>query len=187
MRAGLTRLTKLLILLGLAFVAVPFVSYMLGGSGTASDELARRQQVVDVSDLSPAGVRELSWRGWPVWVYRRTPADLAALHRLGPELSDAASTQSEQPAEARSPERSLVPEYFVFIPRETVRNCQVRLLEPGELKDTGAAGAVFTEPCYRARFDAAGRLYRGTGDERQRNLRVPPHRVLSGERIALEP
>ena len=173
-RTILARITKILALVGMAFLAVPFLSHFLRGPDEAASPEA--ELLVDLAGLLPGRVKEVDWRGTPVWIYRRTDADLAAMDRLGRQLRDPASQASEQPAAARNSARSLRPRYFVFIPRETSRNCQVRLLEPGELEVPALQGALFVEPCYRAHFDSAGRIFRNTGNDQQRNLRVPPHR-----------
>ncbi len=186
-RTLLARLTKVLVAFGLAFLAVPFISYVftvVDGSGRVSQEA---ELVVSVADLAPGQLKAVQWREWPVWVYRRTDTDLSALGRLREELRDPGSEVSDQPAAAQNWTRSLVPRYFVFIPRETSRNCQVRLLDPGELDTPAMDGALFIEPCYRAHFDPAGRIFRNSGNDRQRNLRVPPHRFTDSTTLALMP
>lgn len=167
--------------------SVPFLSYIPGGADEGGLADRKPELVIALDDLAPGQVREAVWRGWPVWVYRRTLENLAALSDLGQALQDPASERSEQPAGADTTMRSLRPGYFVFIPLETSRNCQVRLLEPGELAAPGLEDAVFIEPCYRAHFDPAGRIFRGTGNDTQENLRVPPHRFLDETTLALGP
>ncbi|MDJ0862694.1 MAG: ubiquinol-cytochrome c reductase iron-sulfur subunit [Gammaproteobacteria bacterium] len=186
-RLNLVRVTKLLSLAAIALLMIPFVGSLFAPEDSDADNQNSAGMVVDLQSLAPGEIRQLAWKGKPVWVYHRTSDDIAVLPQLSRELADPDSRQSEQPPRMSGPWRSEKPEYFVFIPLETRRNCRVHLLPAGE------AGAVegrpwhggFAEACYGARFDLAGRLYAATGSKDQRNLPVPPHRFIGRTELEL--
>ena len=64
-------------------------------------------------------------------------------------------------------------QFFVFIPQENKRRCQVRL-EDDSIK------TLFTEPCFGARYDAAGHIFENSGHNEQQNLAVPEHVIEDG-------
>ena len=185
----LVRTMKVLALIGLAFMAFPFLSLLFSGSDQGQNGRPSDALTVDLTDLAPGEIRKVQWRGRPVWIYRRTASDLAGIQELDRELRDPHSASSEQPVDARNAFRSLRREYFVFIPLETSRNCRVRPAGPEEYISTEQVRwrGGFVEACHLARFDPAGRVYRDFGIPQQRNLSVPPHRFLSETRVQIGP
>lgn len=99
---------------GGAAVAVPFVSTF------APSERARAAGAavqVDISALQPGEKMTVEWRGKPVWIVRRTPAQLEALKKTESQLADplSARTALPNPDYAKNAHRSIKPEYFVGI------------------------------------------------------------------------
>lgn len=92
--------------------AVPFVSTLVPSERARA---AGGPVEVDVSDLARGDTKTVEWRGQPVWVMRRTPEMLAALHGHDAELVDPHSAMRQQPAYAINAERAIKPEYFVAI------------------------------------------------------------------------
>ena len=186
-RLHLVRATKLLSLLALIMLLTPFVASLFSPDGGQSERQPLSGLVVELAGLAPGEIRRLARDGKPVWIYHRTESDIVGIMRLSAELADPASLRSEQPADMRNPLRSEKRAYFVFVPLETSRNCRVHLVP------AGAPGAVdglawyggFTEACYGAYFDLAGRIYASTGNDQQRNLSVPPHRFIGETRLEL--
>ena len=93
--------------------AVPFVSSF------APSERARAAGApveVDITSLQPGQMTTVEWRGKPVWVLRRTEAQVAALPKLNDALAD---PQSERPGftpeYAQNVHRSRNPEFFVAV------------------------------------------------------------------------
>lgn len=163
---------------GGAAVAVPFVSTF------APSERARAAGApvrVDISALQPGEKMTVEWRGKPVWIVRRTPAQLAALPKLDPLLADPNSDRKQLPipAYAKNPGRSIKPEFFVG-----VGICPHLGCSPSDKFQTGAqpslpddwAGGFFC-PCHGSTFDMAGRVYKNK--PAPDNLEVPPHMYLS--------
>lgn len=181
-RARLRGLTKLLVLMGLVSLAIPFIASVLpppAGTGTGPSPWDITH---DLTQLAQGELLRLDSPAGPVWVLRRGAEDLQALAALEPGLRDPASSRSRQPADARTPWRSLDPEFFVFIPRETRRGCQVRTAVA-----TARWPAGFDEACEGARFDRAGRIFTDSGHPGQENLTVPPHRYTAPGRLQLLP
>lgn len=169
--ARLRGLMKLLVLIGLAFALFPFLASLLPPAGDPAGRRAAWELQLDLRDLAPAAVRRLEgWPGGPVWIYRRRPAEWQALGDSTAPLLDPDSQQSEQPEGLTGPYRSHHKEFFVFVPLESQRQCQVRLVEAQAGLPKG-----FEDPCLGTRFDLAGRVLRGT-ELGARNLTVPPHR-----------
>jgi ubiquinol-cytochrome c reductase iron-sulfur subunit len=162
--------------------AVPFVSSL------APSERARAMGApveVDIGDLAPGEMKTVEWRGKPVWVVRRTPAMLQALEAPNPELADAQSLRSEQPAETANAHRSLRPEVFVAVGICTHLGCSPTAVPAGS-GNPGVGenwrGGFFC-PCHGSTFDGAGRVYRNK--PAPINLDIPPHRYASDTRIVI--
>jgi ubiquinol-cytochrome c reductase iron-sulfur subunit len=137
---------------------------------------------VDLSRLVPGQLQSVPWPGGEVWIYARTQREMQMLQTAEIErLRDPDSRHSQQPAAASNAYRSLKPDYFVFLPRETRRGCQIQQIE----LQAGING--YTEACYGARFDNAGRILKDSGQPDQHNLTVPPHEFVATNTLRLLP
>ncbi|MDE0191467.1 MAG: ubiquinol-cytochrome c reductase iron-sulfur subunit, partial [Gammaproteobacteria bacterium] len=95
--------------------AVPFVK---SWTPSAKARSAGAPKICDVSRLSPGDLLAPmpAWRGKPVFIVGRTPADIKRLQTEQDDLADAASEKPDrQPAYARNPWRSRRPELGVYI------------------------------------------------------------------------
>jgi len=171
---------KILMLVGLVALAVPFVASL----GT-DDENPQAQPdpwriEVDWSTIAPGSYQVVEWPlGQQVWIYRRDQYDLGTLPNLDAnELRDPDSQFSRQPAGLNTPWRSRSPAVFVFLPYETTRHCQVHF---------DSDQNQFVEPCHGGRFDTAGRGLRGTGVAQQHNLTVPNYELTGDNSLRLLP
>ena len=165
-----------------AGVAVPLVSSL------APSERARAMGAgveVDISDLSPGGVKTVEWRGKPVWIMRRTPERLATLPQQDAALADPASHKDQQPEYARNPQRSIRPEVFVTVGICTHLGCSPTAVHAGtsnpSVGDQWQGG--FFCPCHGSTFDLAGRVFKNK--PAPTNLEVPPHRYVSDTRLLI--
>ena len=173
---------KLLILIGLGLAAIPFIASLQHADYDAGESRNPWLVEVDFSDLQVGRVRSLAWPGGEVWIHYRTPQDIQHLHTIATDsLRDPASEHSDQPDALRSETRSFRREYFVFLPRETRRGCQVQHIE----LQAGISG--YSEACFGARFDSAGRIFIAKSRSDQRNLAVPPHEFTGPTRLRLLP
>lgn len=163
---------------GGAAVAVPFVSTF------APSERARAAGApvrVDISAMQPGEKMTVEWRGKPVWIVRRTPAQLEALAKLDAQLADPNSERKAlpMPEYAKNPARSIKPEFFVGVGICPHLGCSPSdKFTPGpqpSLPDDWVGG--FFCPCHGSTFDMAGRVFKNKPSPD--NLEVPPHMYLS--------
>jgi len=173
-RQILSGLMKLLGFVGLAFLSVPFISSF------STSEIDEKQKTTSawvikypVADLALAKVTALNWSGGVVWVYARTEKNILFLKQREEDLLDAHSSQSDQPKQMKNHFRSHDEKYFVFIPQENKKGCQVILNDDAE-------GVLFSEPCFSAKYDGAGRIFKNSGHQDQKNLAVPEHIIEDG-------
>lgn len=140
---------------------------------------------VDVSDLAPGAMKTVEWRGKPVWLMRRTPAQLAGLAALDGQLADPQSRRSEQPEAARNATRSLRPDLLVAVGICTHLGCSPTAVAAGSAHPgvgDGWAGGFFC-PCHGSTFDFAGRVFKNK--PAPTNLDIPPHRYVGEQRLLI--
>lgn len=162
---------------GLA-TAVPFVSTF---TPSERAKAAGAPVQVDVSALQPGEKLTVEWRGKPVWVVRRTPAQLETLKKTESQLADPNSVRTQYPTPdyAKNSHRSIKPEYFVGVGICSHLGCS-----PSDKFQTGAQPSLpddwqggFLCPCHGSTFDMAGRVFKNK--PAPDNLEVPPHMYLS--------
>lgn len=159
--------------------AVPFMA-SLAPSERAKAAGAPVQ--ADISQLKPGSMMTVEWRGKPVWIMRRTEAQLATLTPLEGELADPFSQRNPSeltPEYARNIPRSIRPEIFVGVGICSHLGCSpIAKFEPGaqpSLPSDWEGG--FLCPCHGSTFDLAGRVFKNK--PAPDNLEVPPHQFLS--------
>lgn len=184
-RLLLTRATKILVLTGLGFVIYPFLAAMLPDSGVDSDRRRQWLREIELSGLQPGELLQIDdWPGGPVAVYRRTPQERDALLIGTRQAREAASHDDTLPADFDGRTRSLLADYFVFIPIDRARGCRIRHL-PADAENAWTGG--FGNPCTDATYDTAGKIGKNPRKETAEDLRVPGYRLVSKTRIQLLP
>ena len=167
---------------GIAVAAVPFIKSWLP---SARAQTAGAPVEADISKLEDGQMVMYEWRGQPIWIIRRTKAQLDALPSQDGRLRDPKSTNAEQqPAFAQNEYRSLKPEILVLVGLCTHLGCAPKLhaeLKP-EPFDAEWKGGFFC-PCHKSRFDMAGRVYAGV--PAPTNLVVPPYRFIDDGHIMI--
>ena len=143
---------------------------------------------IDITGMKPDEMRTIEWRGKPVWVIRRTEAQLAELPQNDPNLADPESKRNQDaltPPYARNEWRSIKPEYLVVVGICTHLGCS-----PSAKFDSGPQPSLpnnwpggFLCPCHGSTFDMAGRVYKNK--PAPDNLEVPPHMYLSDTKILI--
>lgn len=173
-RQILSGLMKLLVTIGFIFLSIPFISTFSSSDIEEKQESSSRWVTsVPLSELTEGTIKKLSWSGGQVWVYVRNKNDIQTLKTTTKPLKDFSSENSEQPENMKNNFRSVNEKYFVFIPQENKKKCQVSLTNSGD-------DFKFTEPCFGARYDAAGRIFKNSGHKDQHNLIVPEHIIENG-------
>ncbi|MBU0603892.1 MAG: ubiquinol-cytochrome c reductase iron-sulfur subunit [Gammaproteobacteria bacterium] len=167
---------------GLA-VAVPFLTSL---SPSERAKAAGAPVEVDISKLAPGEMTTVEWQGKPVWIMRRTPAQLEVLTKIADELADPKSERNPSeftPEYARNPERSREehPEVLVVVAICTHLGCSPSGPFPEGSNAQLGDVAGFVCPCHGSTFDLAGRVFKAK--PAPDNLMVPPYMFLSDNRI----
>jgi ubiquinol-cytochrome c reductase iron-sulfur subunit len=167
---------------GIVVAAVPFIKSWLP---SARAQTAGAPVEADISKLEVGQMVMFEWRGQPIWIIRRTKAQLDALAGQDARLRDPKSTNvDQQPAFAQNEYRSLKPEVLVLVGLCTHLGCAPKLhaeLKP-EPFDPEWKGGFFC-PCHKSRFDMAGRVYEGV--PAPTNLVVPPYKFIDDGHIMI--
>jgi len=170
---------------GAGFLAVPFVRSF---EPSERARAAGAPVEVDIGSIKPGEKLTVEWRGKPVWIVRRTDAQLAELPKLDKELADPKSqrtTFSTTPEFARNDWRSLKKEYLVVVGICSHLGCSPSdKFAPGpqpSLPDNWEGG--FLCPCHGSTFDMAGRVFKDK--PAPDNLEVPPYTYLSDSRLLI--
>lgn len=175
-RRQLSAVLKFLLLLGLVLFSLPFIFNLMSSFSSRQTDPQNWVFELALDELQAGQLYTYEWPSGELAVYRRTAADTEWLAKPDEEkLADARSQFSDQPTGFSTANRSASDLYFVFIPVENYRHCQVRLAQ-------AKSPVVFTEPCLGAHFDAAGRRFKDSGHEQQLNLAVPRY-VVEGKKL----
>jgi ubiquinol-cytochrome c reductase iron-sulfur subunit len=180
-------------------------------AGLMREQLDQAARGVE-ADLSPLKAGELlavEYVGRPVFVYRRTKADLAYLKKSAAsstKLADPsgdnmqasikaayASSASlvwarlllvDQPALEKTRGRSLTDEFLVIAGWSPVSGCRLTLNPAAQRSKSHAA---FADSCGKGQFDAAGRSFRENtkAPAAAYNLYIPPHRFTAKDRLVI--
>ena len=173
-RLLLVRLYKLFLLICFLGLLTPFVLSLTVFISDSKEEVIDKWVVsVPLKNLSSGKIHALPWSGGLYWVYKRTDKDISSLKGINSQLRDANSKDSDQPTNMANNSRSADEKFFVFVPLESKRACQVRLYDD-ELD------IKFIEPCFGSQYDVAGRVFKESGHKDQKNLSVPMHKIENG-------
>lgn len=164
--------------IGLVAASVPFVESL---EPSAAARARGAPVSVDASDIAPASLRVVEWRGRPVWLLRRSDEMLRALAAPNDALADPDSVRSTQPPACANAWRSLRPELFVAVGLCTHLGCSPTLRLDEDIAARGAGG--FVCPCHGSRFDLAGRVLKNM--PAPTNLEIPPHRIDAGLAVTI--
>jgi ubiquinol-cytochrome c reductase iron-sulfur subunit len=167
---------------GVVIAAVPFIK---SWQPSARAKTAGAPVEADISKLENGQMIMVEWRGQPIWIIRRTQAQLEALPSQNPRLKDPdSSNEDQQPKFAQNEYRSRKPELLVLVGLCTHLGCAPKLHT--ELKaepfDPEWKGGFFC-PCHKSRFDMAGRVYDGV--PAPSNLVIPPYYFIDDNHVMI--
>ncbi len=162
---------------GSGFVAWPFLEQMNADAAARSLAVAE----IDVSQLKQGQAITVLWRGKPVFIRHRTPAEIARSRRIDPDsMLDPLARNMALPENALATDVNRLArgesDWLVVLATCTHAGCVPR----ANVVEGTFDGWVC--PCHFSTYDAAGRVTRGPAP---RNLEVPPYRVVDGRRIVI--
>jgi ubiquinol-cytochrome c reductase iron-sulfur subunit len=151
---------------GAAVTVWPFVDSL----NPAADTLALSTTEVDLAPVQAGQRLTVAWRGKPVFIDHRPPAEIKAAQDV-----DVASLRDPQP----DSERVKKPEWLVIVGVCTHLGCIQLGNKPGD--DRGPFGGWFC-PCHGSIYDTSGRIRQGPAPF---NLAVPPYEFTSATAIKI--
>ena len=183
-RRFLTATTAVVGAVGVGFAAVPFLA---SWKPSARAQVAGAPVDVNIAKLEnePQMRIIVQWRGKPVWIFKRTPEQLAALPTLDDRLRDPKSDNPDQtPAFAKNEARAIKPDIAVIVGICTHLGCvpgyvPEMLPQPFDAQWKGG----FYCPCHQSRFDLAGRVFQGV--PAPSNLEVPPYHFIDDTHLVV--
>jgi len=140
------------------------LKFLMSMSATA-DVLALASLEVDLSKVELGSTVTVKWRGKPVFIRRRTPAEIAKEAAV-----DVASLRDPQ----ADSERAANPEWLVAVGVCTHLGCV-------PIANAGDYNGWFC-PCHGSHYDASGRIRKGPAPE---NLEVPEYKFLDGDKMLI--
>ena len=167
--------------LGTVMAAWPFIDQMNPGADVLSAGAPLR---VDLSPLQPGQQVVVRWRSRPIFIVRRTKANLEALTSasLKDRLRDPDSAEPQQPLYAKNAYRSVNPDYLVLVGICTHLGCIPTFSPiPGSV-EAGWQGGYLCH-CHGSKYDLAGRVFKNV--PAPYNLPVPPYSFVAGDAIAI--
>ena len=183
-RRFLTATTAVVGAVGVGFAAVPFLT---SWKPSARAQVAGAPVDVNIAKLeNEPGMRMIvQWRGKPVWIFKRTPEQLAALPSLDERLKDPKSDNPDQtPVFAKNEARAIKPDIAVIVGICTHLGCvpgYVPEMLPQPFDASWKGG--FYCPCHQSRFDLAGRVFDGV--PAPSNLEIPPYHFVDDTHLVI--
>lgn len=149
--------------IGAACAILPFVDSM----NPSSDVQALSSAEVDISNIKVGESKKVMWRGKPVSVRRRSPAEISEAQAV--DLKDLKDPQND--SERVKPGKE---EWLVTIEICTHLGC-IPLVGQGEYKGWFC-------PCHGSQYDSSARIRKGPAPK---NLEIPPYEFLSETKIKI--
>jgi ubiquinol-cytochrome c reductase iron-sulfur subunit len=161
---------------GVGAAAWPFIDQM----NPSAAVLAMASTELDIASIQPGQQIVYKWRGHPLFVRRRTPAEISAANAvdvssLPDGLARNANLADATPATDAS--RVIKPEWLVLVGVCTHLGCTPTVSTPQTPE--GEYGGWLCH-CHGSMYDTSGRIRKGPAPQ---NLAVPPYVFLSDTRI----
>ena len=144
----------------------PFVAQM----GKAADTLALGSIEIDLSNIPVGSQLKTLWRGKPVFVRHRTPAEIAAAEAV--PVADLPDPQTDDQRLVPDTNGNLRPEYLVMVGVCTHFGC-IPVAESGDYEGWYC-------PCHGSHYDTSGRIRKGPAPT---NMVVPTYSYISENAI----
>jgi ubiquinol-cytochrome c reductase iron-sulfur subunit len=151
---------------GVGLAAWPFIHSM----NPAADTLALASTGVDLGPIQVGQRITVVWRGKPVFIDHRSPADIKAAENVN--LADLIDPQADS-------ERVQKPEWLVVVGICTHLGCIPLGQKPADAR--GEFGGWFC-PCHGSHYDTSGRIRKGPAPQ---NLSVPPYEFVDATTLRI--
>jgi len=151
---------------GAASLAIPFIASMNPGK----DTLALASTEIDLSPLKEGQSLTIIWRGKPVFIKHRTPAEIEQAKNVA--LADLKDAEEDS-------NRVQDNKWLVVLGVCTHLGCVPLGQKTTDVK--GDFGGWFC-PCHGSHYDTSGRIRKGPAPK---NLPVPPYVFLSESKIKI--
>ena len=161
---------------GVAAIAWPFIDQM----NPSSAALAAGTTEIDLAPIQLGQQVVFKFRGHPLFVRRRTPAEIAEANAVPvASLPDPLANNDNLPdsAPATDANRATKPEWLILIGVCTHLGCTPTVSTPQ--MPQGDYGGWLCH-CHGSQYDTAGRIRKGPAP---RNLEVPQYAFLSATRV----
>ena len=142
-------------------LVVKFVSSM----SASADVLALASAEFDVGAVAPGKTITVKWRGKPVFIRHRTPAEIS---------TEASVSLAQLRDEETDDDRTLKPEWLVVLGICTHLGCV-------PISGAGEFNGWFC-PCHGSHYDVSGRIRKGPAPL---NLEVPPYKFTGDTKILI--
>jgi ubiquinol-cytochrome c reductase iron-sulfur subunit len=161
---------------GAAAAAWPFIDQM----NPTTAALAMGTTEIDLSAIQPGQQIVYKFRGQPLFVRRRTPAEIAAAKAVDvSSLPDPMARNLNLPdsAQATDADRATKPEWLILVGVCTHLGCTPTVSTP-QMPEGDYGGWLCH--CHGSMYDTAGRIRKGPAPQ---NLLVPQYTFLSDTRV----
>lgn len=149
---------------GVAGVAWPLINQM----NPDASVLALATVEVDLSGIQPGSSVTVKYRGAPVFIRNRTPAQIE-------EVRAVPLTDLKDPATDESRVHEGHDQWLVMVANCTHLGCI-------PVSDAASGDGGWTCPCHGSKYDGSGRVTKGPAPK---NLVVPPYKFLSDTKILI--
>jgi ubiquinol-cytochrome c reductase iron-sulfur subunit len=153
---------------GTAYFAWPFLDSM----NPAADVLAQSSVDVDLAPIPAGQAITVVWRGKPIFVRHRTPAEIQVAEQV--PMADLIDPETDQDRIKKGHS-----EWLIVVGICTHLGCIPTGNKPTQ--DRGKYGG-WACPCHGSLYDTSGRVRRGPAPA---NLAIPPYTFLSGTTIRI--
>ena len=147
---------------GAAAVGWPLVAQM----GKAADTLAAGSVEIDLSKIPEGQQLKMLWRGKPIFVRHRTPAEIAAAEAV--DVSGLKDPATDEERLVAGPEGKLDPKFLVMVGVCTHFGC----VPVGEAGDYDG----WYCPCHGSHYDTSGRIRKGPAPT---NMLIPEYSFVT--------
>ncbi|HKQ44316.1 MAG TPA: ubiquinol-cytochrome c reductase iron-sulfur subunit [Rhizomicrobium sp.] len=161
---------------GAAAVAWPLIDQM----NPSAAALALGTTEIDIAAIQPGQQIVYKWRGQPLFVRRRTPAEIESAKTVDvASLPDPLARNAALPegTPATDASRAVKPEWLVLVGVCTHLGCTPTVSTPQTPE--GEYGGWLCH-CHGSAYDTSGRIRKGPAPQ---NLAVPPYTFMSDTRI----